>query len=70
MNAIKKHLLECSKLIGSNEFLAYIPDDIDIFDNDNIQEQMYISRLMIENFKKKQGKTPSCSKFVLLAQLK
>ena len=48
----QKHLLECSKLIGSNEFPTYIPDYIDIFDNDNIQEQMYISRLMIDSLKK------------------
>ena len=26
---------------------------MDIFDNENIQEQMYIARLMIENLKKK-----------------
>ena len=49
----QKHLLECLKLIGSNEFLTYIPDYMDIFDNDNIQEKMFISRLMIDNLKKK-----------------
>ena len=36
----QKHLLECSALIGSNEILSYIPDYCDIFEYDNIQEQM------------------------------
>ena len=49
----QKHLLECLALIGSNELLTYIPNYSDIFDNNNIPEQMYISRLMIDNLKKK-----------------
>ena len=32
----QKHLIDCSKLIESNEFLAYIPDYMDIFNNENI----------------------------------
>ena len=38
----QKYLIDYSKLIGSNEFIAYIPDYMDIFNNQNIQEQMYI----------------------------
>ena len=48
----QEHLLECSALIGKNELLTYIPNYIDIFDNENIHEQMYISKLMIENLKR------------------
>ena len=47
----QEHLLECSALIGKNEVLTHILNYIGIFDNDNIHEQMYISRLMIENLK-------------------
>ena len=49
----QEHLLECTALIGKNELVTYIPNYIDIFDNENIQEQMYISRLMIENLNRK-----------------
>ena len=49
----QEHLLECSALIGRNELLTYIPNYIDIFDNENSTEQKYIARLMMENLKRK-----------------
>ena len=35
----QKHLLECSALIGKNEIVSYIPDYIDIFNDNDIREQ-------------------------------
>ena len=49
----QKHLLECSALLGRNELLTYIPNYIDIFDNENSTEQEYIARLMMENLRRK-----------------
>ena len=49
----QKHLLECKALIGSNELVIYLPNYIDIFDNDNMKDQLYIASLMMENLKRK-----------------
>ena len=51
----QEHLLECKKLIGSNELVSYIPNYIDIFDDDNPEEQFYIASLMMENLMKKKN---------------
>ena len=40
-------------MIGSNELVTYIPNYIDIFDNDNTKEQIYIAILLIDNLKRK-----------------
>ena len=37
----QKHLLECPKLIGKNELVTYIPNYIDIFNDNDITEQGY-----------------------------
>ena len=49
----QKHLLECTKLIGKNELVSYIPNYIDIFNDNNIKEQHYIANLLMENLKSK-----------------
>ena len=49
----QEHLLECSALLGRNELLTYIPNYIDIFDNENSTEQEFIARLMLENLRRK-----------------
>ena len=49
----QKHLLECSELIGKNEILSYIPNYIDIVNDNDIREQEDIASLMIENLKRK-----------------
>ena len=49
----QKHLLECPKLIGKNELVSYIPNYIDIFNDNDITDQVYIANLMIENLKSK-----------------
>ena len=49
----QQHLLYCTKLIGSNELVTYIPEYSDIFNDDNIEEQNYIATLLMENLTKK-----------------
>ena len=49
----QSHLFYCTKLIGSNELISYIPDYEDIFDDNNPEEQLYVANIMIENLKKK-----------------
>ena len=49
----QSHLLYCSKLIGSNELVSYIPDYEDIFNDDDPKEQCYIATLMMKNLQKK-----------------
>ena len=49
----QSHLLNCSKLIGSNQLVSYIPEYQDIFNDDDPKEQCYIASLMMENLKKK-----------------
>ena len=45
----QRHLLYCKYLQGKNEILSYIPDYNDLF-NEDMNEQIYISRLIKENF--------------------
>ena len=45
-----KHLLNCSKLLGSNEIVSYIPSYKELFGTD-LNEQVYVSRILHENFK-------------------
>ena len=47
------HLIYCKSLIGSNQLITYIPNYEDIFDDDDIKEQIFIANIMIENLKKK-----------------
>ena len=49
----QKHLLECSELLGKNEIVSYIPNYVNIFNNEDIHEQDYITSLMIENLRRK-----------------
>ena len=49
----QKHLLKCPKLIGKNELVSYIPNYIDIFNDNDITEQVYIANLIIENLRGK-----------------
>ena len=51
----QKHLLECNFLQGKNEILTYIPDYNDLFKGD-IEEQIYISRLLKENYDRRKSK--------------
>ena len=53
----QRHLLDCKYLQGKNEILSYIPDYNDLFNGD-MKEQIYISRLLKENFNRfKSNKT-------------
>ena len=45
----QRHLLDCKYLQGKNEILSHIPDYNDFFNGD-MKEQIYISRLLKENF--------------------
>ena len=40
-------------LIGKNKLVSYIPNYIDIFNDNDIKEQGYIANLMMENLKNK-----------------
>jgi hypothetical protein len=44
--------------MGKNELVAYIPDYTDLFGND-IDEQIYISRILKENFRIRKHFLPS-----------
>ena len=54
----QKHLLECSTLIGKNEIVSYIPNYIDIFNDNDIKEQVYI-----ENLKRKKAMKESIESY-------
>ena len=45
----QSHILYCESLLGKNQNLSYIPDYEDLYKGD-IREQIYISRLLKENF--------------------
>ena len=45
-----EHLLNCSKLLGSNGIVSYIPSYKELFGTD-LSEQVYVSRILHENFK-------------------
>ena len=49
----QSHLLYCTKLIGSNQIISYIPDYEDIFNDDDTKEQYYIANILKENLRKK-----------------
>ena len=44
-----KHLLNCSKLLGKNKIVSYIPSYKELFENE-LEEQIYVSRILRENF--------------------
>ena len=46
----QQHVLECSKLIGKNEMLTYIPNYYDIF-SEEVEEQLYVARILRENMR-------------------
>ena len=46
----QQHVLECSKLIGKNEMLTYIPNYYDIFSKE-VEEQLYVTRILRENMR-------------------
>ena len=45
----QRHILYCDSLLGKNQNLSYIPEYEDLYTGD-ITEQIYISRLLKENF--------------------
>ena len=45
----QSHLLFCEVLLGKNKKVTYIPDYEELY-NGNLKEQIYISRLLKENF--------------------
>ena len=49
----QSHLLYCEKLIGSNELVSYIPDYVDIYNDNEPEEQFFIAKIIIENLRKK-----------------
>ena len=49
----QKHLLTCEYLLGKNEKLTYIPDYDKLY-NGNLEEQIYLIRILKENFKLRQ----------------
>ena len=46
----QRHLLNCQYLLGKSEIISYIPDYNDLF-NEDIQEQLYISRVLKDNYR-------------------
>ena len=48
--AIFAKSLICTKIVGKNEKLTYIPKHEDIF-NEEIHEQVYVAEIMMENIK-------------------
>ena len=63
----QRHLLECQFLSGKSEIIRSIPDYNDLF-KEEIEQQIYISRLLKENHKrmlaqttKWTGNSPPCS---------
>ena len=49
----QSHLLYCPALIGSNQLITYIPDYEDIFNDQNVEEQCFIAKIMMANLKRK-----------------
>ena len=45
------HLLNCKYLLGKSELVTYIPDYSDIY-NGTLEEMVYTSRIIRDNFKK------------------
>ena len=52
----QRHLLKCKHIIGKNEILSYIPIYENLFKGD-IEDQIYISRLLKENLGRLKVKT-------------
>ena len=49
----QQHLLDCSKLLGSNQLVTYVPNYEEIFDNENPEEQYCIANILMANLRKK-----------------
>ena len=49
----QSHLLYCNTLIGSNQLVTYIPRYEDIFNDDDIEEQNFIAKIMMTNLTRK-----------------
>ena len=47
-----EHLLQCKALLEANEIVSYIPEYNELF-SDELQEIVYTSRVLRENFKKR-----------------
>ena len=61
-----QHILECEKLLGSNEIVTYIPYYEDLFGNEE-EEQVYTSRIVADNLKRLVwGNTASKAQVILL----
>ena len=43
------HILNCEYLLRKNEHLTYIPDYMELY-NGELKEQIYVSRIMKENY--------------------
>ena len=52
----QRHLLDCQYLIEKSEIISYIPDYNELFKED-IQEQLYISRILKDNHKRMNAQT-------------
>ena len=48
----QSHLLYCEYLLGKNEQLSYIPDYEELYTGD-LEEQIYLARILKENFEKR-----------------
>ena len=53
----QKHLLECKYLMGKNEIISFIPTYEDLFKGE-LEEQIYISRLLKENLTRMKAHIP------------
>ena len=47
------HLLDCERLLWSNELVSYIPDYNEIYDDKDPEEQFFIEKIIIKNLRKK-----------------
>ena len=52
----QRHLLDCQYLLEKSEIISYIPDYNELFKED-IQEQLYISRILKDNHKRINAQT-------------
>ena len=48
----QSHILECIPLVGQSEILTYIPNYEELFNDDDLEAQVYVSRLIKDNHRR------------------
>ena len=49
----QSHLMYCPALLGSNQLIIYIPNYEDVFDDNNMEKECFIARIMMETLQHK-----------------